>query len=65
MKQTLYRVGMKHKATGERINLMVWAENVEEATHKITGAIGGYRGEYSWTGSGPEYENNHLVTREI
>lgn len=65
MKQYLYNVGMKHKKTGQKIDLMVWAENVDEATHKVTGAIGGYRGEYSWTGSGPEYENNELVTREI
>lgn len=65
MKQHLYRVCMRHDKTGERLNLMVWAENVDEATHKVTGAIGGYRGEYSWIGSGPEYENNQLVTREI
>lgn len=65
MKQVLYSVGMKHNKTGERLKLMVWAENVDEATHKVTGAIGGYRGEYSWTGSGPQYENNQLVTREI
>ena len=65
MKQYLYNVGMKHKKTGQKIDLMVWAENVDEATHKVTGAIGGYRGEYSWTGSVPEYENNELVTREI
>ena len=65
MKQILYGVGMKHKATGEKLDLMVWAENVDEATHKVTGAIGGYRGEYAWTGSGPIYENNQLVTREI
>lgn len=65
MKQYLYRVGMKHKKTGEKIDLFVWAENVDEATHKVTNAIGGYRGEYSWTGSGPEYKNNELVTREI
>lgn len=64
MKETLYTVSMKHKATGEKIKLMVWAENVDEATHKIVGAIGGCRGEYSWTGSGPEYENNQLVTRD-
>lgn len=65
VKQYLYSVGMKHKKTGQKIDLMVWAENVDEATHKVTGAIGGYRDEYSWTGSGPEYENNELVTREI
>lgn len=65
MKQHLYRVGMKHNTTGERVNLHVWADNVEEATHLIVSAIGGYRGEYSWTGSGPEYQNNQIVTREI
>lgn len=45
-------------------NAMVWAESVEEATHKITSAIGGVYGEYSWTGSGPEYEHNEVVQRE-
>lgn len=56
---------MKHKKTGQKIDLMVWAENVDEATYKVIGAIGGYHGEYSWIGSGPEHENNELVTREI
>ena len=65
MKQVLYKVCMKHDKTGEKIDLMVWAENVDEATHKVVSAIGGYRGEYSWRGSGPQYENNRLVTREI
>ena len=65
MMQYLYNVTMKHKSTGEKIKLKVWAENVDEATHKVTGVIGGYRGEYSWTGSGPEYENNKIIFREI
>lgn len=65
MKQNLYSVSMRHKKSGERINLKVWAENVDEATHKVVEAIGGYHGEYEWRGSSPEYKNNQLVTRTI
>ena len=65
MKQILFRVGMKNKKTNERISLKVWGENVDDATHKVVSAIGGYYGEYSWCGSSPEYENNNLVTREV
>lgn len=66
MTEYLFGVEMKHKTTGERIKLMVWAENVDEATHKITGVIGGYNGEYAWTGSGPKYnENGKIISREV
>lgn len=65
MKQHLYKVDMKHKETNERISLKVWAENTDEATHKIVNAIGGYRGEYEWRGTSPEYKNNQLVTRNF
>ena len=65
MKQNLYCVTMMHKRTHERISLKVWAQHTDEATHKVVGAIGGYRGEYEWRGSGPVYENNQLISRDI
>lgn len=65
MKQYLYQVSMKDDKIGEVIKLRVWAGSVDEATHKVTCAIGGYRGEYSWQGSGPVYENNNLVSRDV
>lgn len=65
MTERLFRVGMKHKTTGEKIKLMVWAENVDEATAKIVNAIGGYDGEYAWTGSGPEIRGNEVIKREV
>ena len=65
MKQFLYNVDMKEDATGKKIELRVWAKNVDDATHKIVDAIGGYRGEYTWCGSGPVYENNNLVSRIV
>lgn len=64
MTEILYRVGVKHKTTGEKQNLFVWAKNTDEATHKLTGTLIGYNCEYVWTGTGPEYENNQLVTRQ-
>lgn len=64
MKEYLYSVGVKHKKTGEKINLYVWAQNVDEATHSLTGSLIGYDREYAWTGSGPVYENNKIVERE-
>lgn len=64
MKEHLYSVGLEHKQTGERIDLQVWARNTDEATHKLTGVLIGYSCPYRWTGSGPVYENNKIVTRE-
>lgn len=63
MKEYLYSVCMTHKKSGERIKLDVWATGTDEATHKVVGAIGGYRGEYEWRGTGPVYRNNERVTR--
>lgn len=65
MKEHLYSVGLEHKKTGERIDLQVWARNTDEATHKLTGVLIGYTCPYRWTGSGPDYENNRIITREM
>jgi len=64
MKEQLFEVGIQHIKTGEKIHLHVWAKNVNEATHELHGVIGPYT-EYRWTGSGPVYQNNEIVTREI
>lgn len=50
---------------GEKIKLMIWGKSVEEATKRVVMALGGCSGEYAWTGSGPEYENNAPISREI
>ncbi len=65
MKEHLYEVGLKDKRTGEKLNLRIWAENTDVATHKITNALFGINGEYQWTGSGPLYEKNQLISRDI
>lgn len=65
MKEHLYSVGLEHKKTGERIDLQVWAKNTKEATHKLAGVLIGYYCPYRWTGSGPIYENNQIITREM
>lgn len=65
MKEHLYSVGLEHKKTGERIDLQVWAKNTEDATHKLTGVLIGYYCPYRWTGSGPIYEDNKIITREM
>ena len=64
MKEQLFEVGVEHIKIGERISLRVWAKTVHEATHGLHGVIGPYT-EYRWTGSGPVYENNEIVTREV
>ncbi|MCQ4637169.1 hypothetical protein NE619_10570 [Anaerovorax odorimutans] len=64
MKQYLYRVGIEHRKTKERTHLQVWASNVDEATNKL-GNLFGCGDEYSWIGSGPVYEDNEAVAREI
>ncbi len=63
MKEHLYSVGIRHKKTGEKSTLFVWAKNTDEATHKLTGSLISYDYEYAWTGSGPVYKDNKLITR--
>ena len=65
MKEKLYSVGIRHKKTGERTKLFIWAENVDKATHCLCGTLIGYKCEYEWTGTSPVYEKNELVTREV
>ena len=48
-----YSIGVRHKSTGEKLKLEVWAEDVDAATHKLTGTLIGPECEYIWTGSGP------------
>lgn len=62
--EQLFSVGIQHIKTGERIHLEVWAKNVHEATYGLRGVIGPYT-QYRWTGSGPVYRNNEIVTREV
>lgn len=65
MEEYLYSVGLEDKRTKEKFNLRVWARNVDNATHKITDALFGIDGEYKWTGTGPERdENDDLISRE-
>ena len=61
-----WSVGIRHKVTREKINLIVWAPTVDEATHKLChGVLIGPECEYEWTGTGPVYESNQTVRREI
>ena len=64
MREQLFSVGIQHIKTGERISLEVWAKNVHEATHGLHGVIS-WNTQYRWTGSGPVYKDNKIVTREI
>ena len=45
-----YSIGVRHKSTGEKLKLEVWAEDVDAATHKLTGTL-----------IGPECEVRHEV----
>ena len=66
MKQTLYRVGIKHKKTGEEIKLRVWATSNSEATASLHGSLIGAECEYRWTGTGPDADElGHNITREV
>ena len=66
MMQKLFRVSVKEKRTGERLRIYVWAQNVDEATHSLTGSVIGPDCRYDWTGSGPEHdEKGNLIIREL
>ena len=60
-----WSVGIRHKATHEKLNLTVWAPTNNEASHKLCGVLIGPECDYEWTGTGPIYENNQTVRREI
>ena len=64
MKEYLYSVSTKNKRTGEKIELLVWAENGDIATGKLAGVLFGYYCEHEWTGTGPVHEDNEIVSRE-
>lgn len=63
MKEFLFCVNLICRVTGEKISIFVWGLNTDDATHKVTSVLCGYNGEYIWAGSGPEYRDNHLVSR--
>lgn len=65
MKEYKWSVGLRHKATREKLNVTVWAPKNEDATHKLCGILIGPECEYEWTGTGPIYENNQRVEREV
>lgn len=64
MTEYKWSVGLRHKATRERLNVTVWAAKNEGATHKLCGVLIGPECDYEWTGTGPVYENNQRVKRE-
>jgi len=64
MKEQLFVVGIRHIKTNEKIELQVWADCVDSATHGLRGLIS-YDTEYRWTGSGPVYdEHGQIITRD-
>ena len=63
-REILYSVGIQHVETGERINLEVWAENVDKATYGLRGIIA-YKTQYRWTGTGPLYKDNDVISRMV
>ena len=58
-----WSVGVRHKVTREKLNLIVWAPTNSEATHKLTGVLIGPECAYEWTGT--IYENNQRVERDV
>lgn len=64
MTERLYSVGLLNKSSREKLDILVWAENVDKATHKLTGALIGHECEYEWRGTGPVYKDNKVVERQ-
>lgn len=64
MKEYLYEVFLKDKEVGNKFSLYVWAENTDEATHKLVGTLIGPDCEYIWRGTSPVYQSNGQVERE-
>ena len=54
---------MIDRLTGEKTNLKVFADNADAATRKATNiGLFGIDGPYIWTGTGPLYKNNKLIS---
>ncbi len=64
MKVYLYKIGMAHRKTGEKIYLEVWAENVDEATNKCN-FLFDCEGQYRWTGSGPVHDEHGEIPSKV
>lgn len=65
IKETLYKVGIKHKRTGERLHVEVWGESNDQATNKLLNSLIGIDKPYAWTGTGPVEIDNHIIQREV
>lgn len=65
MKQHLFSVRLKCKRTGEIIKLFIWSEDIDSATNILCGSLISCNCEYEWLGSGPVYEGNQIVKRDI
>lgn len=64
MKEILYKVGMKDKKTGEKLDLKVWAENCDNATAKLNNLFC-YGACYRWTGTEPMRDDvGEVIQRE-
>ena len=61
--ERLYSVGIRHKETGNKVNVEVWGTSPEEATSKLLNSLIGIDKQYAWTGTGPVYKNNKTVER--
>lgn len=61
--EQLWRVSIRHKETGENLCLEVWADSNLHATSKLLNSVIGIDKRYAWTGTGPVYKNNQVVTR--
>ncbi len=63
--EQLFNVSIQHIHTGEKTNLQVWADRLEEATWGLWGVIG-RDAQYRWVGSGPVYDGKgDVITREF
>lgn len=66
MREILYGVVVVDNMTKKQHRLKVWAEDVEEATSKLTNSLLGYYNCYRWIGAGPIHDSKgEVITREI
>ena len=64
MKEFMYEVSLRDKATGDNFGIFVWAENTDAATNKLVGILIGPNCEYIWRGTTPVYQSNNQLERE-
>lgn len=64
MYQTLYAVTLLHKTMYQAIDLLLWADDEQEATERVLGTLVGPRCEYTWECTKAVCKDGEIIRKE-